>query len=76
MNRIFRYVVLPLLVAFCMAPTVKAENSLLKFFTNTTSSESEAAAAELDELMWEAPRGRFLPHATQDSENALAALAC
>jgi DNA polymerase-3 subunit chi len=36
----------------------------------TVLTESEAAASELDELMWNAPDGRFLPHARDGSETA------
>lgn len=36
----------------------------------TVLTESANAAAELDELMWNTPRGRFLPHALEGSETA------
>lgn len=65
MSRIFRYVVLPLLVAFSITPAVKAENSLLKFFTNTTSSEPETAAAAAA-----AQKVAFQPQAAADDNIA------
>jgi DNA polymerase-3 subunit chi len=36
----------------------------------TVLTDSREAASELDELMWKSPRGRFLPHARDDSESA------
>ena len=36
----------------------------------TVLTESEEAADRLDELMWAAPRGRFLPHARDGDEHA------
>ena len=36
----------------------------------TVLTESPTDAAELDDLMWKSPQGRFLPHSTDDSEKS------